>query len=224
VTDQPPARDRLFALIASIPGSGSVDWSGPARALLDEIEAASGVRVPATDQTAAAVEAIRTFPFDDFGMDDVSFALKDSPETQEWVGALADAVLAGVPAAAADRAAVLWELADQQTQLAVADDLERRRDMAAARRQLVKELRRMAAAAGRVADDTQPETRPRRGDGFEAWLKARRDATTTWSAWHVIDGMLDRYRLHADTGTPLSEHPENGPAVGGAQQEEADRG
>ncbi|MFJ3537022.1 hypothetical protein ACIPQA_16315 [Streptomyces sp. NPDC090109] len=42
------------------------------------------------------------------------------------------------------RAAVLNEAADAQTQLAVADDLARRKDMAAARRQLVKELRRAA--------------------------------------------------------------------------------
>ncbi|MDX3314681.1 hypothetical protein P1S61_37640 [Streptomyces sp. ME08-AFT2] len=35
--DPQAARDRLFALIASIPGSGTIDWCGPARALLDEI-------------------------------------------------------------------------------------------------------------------------------------------------------------------------------------------
>jgi hypothetical protein len=58
-----------------------------------------------------------------------------------------DAVLAVLPASV-DRATVLRQLADQQTQLAVIDDLAHRRDMAAARRQLVKELRRMAAEAG----------------------------------------------------------------------------
>lgn len=47
----------------------------------------------------------------------------------------------------ADRAVVYRELADQQTQLAVADDLARRRDLATARRQLVKELRRLADEA-----------------------------------------------------------------------------
>ncbi|MBE4783938.1 MULTISPECIES: hypothetical protein [Streptomyces] len=47
----------------------------------------------ARDQIAAA---IRSFPFDDYGMDDVSYALEDTPETQEWVPALADAVLAAV--------------------------------------------------------------------------------------------------------------------------------
>lgn len=38
-----PPGDRLFALIASIPGSGTVDWCGEARALLDEIRAVSAV-------------------------------------------------------------------------------------------------------------------------------------------------------------------------------------
>lgn len=67
------------------------------------------------------------------------------------------------PPAPADRAAVLREdptpvslattlseLADEQTQLAVADDLGRRRDMAAARRRFVTDLRALAddAAAG----------------------------------------------------------------------------
>lgn len=50
-----------------------------------------------------------------------------------------------------DRAAVYRQIADQQTQLAVADDLARRRDMAAARRQLVKELRRLAATPAAVS-------------------------------------------------------------------------
>lgn len=47
------------------------------------------------DQAAAAVvaDAIRSFPFDNFGMDDVSFALEDDPDAQEWVAALADVVL-----------------------------------------------------------------------------------------------------------------------------------
>lgn len=46
-----PARDRLFALIASIPGSGTVDWCGPARALLDEY--AQEVAAPSTGQPPA---------------------------------------------------------------------------------------------------------------------------------------------------------------------------
>lgn len=57
------------------------------------------------------------------------------------------------------RAAVYRELADQQTQLAVADDLARRRDVAAARRQLVRELRHLAAetaGSGGQAEDGAP--------------------------------------------------------------------
>lgn len=40
------------------------------------------------------VEAtIRDFPFDDYGLDGVSYLLEDQPDTQEWVPALARAVL-----------------------------------------------------------------------------------------------------------------------------------
>jgi predicted HAD superfamily Cof-like phosphohydrolase len=38
-TDQTTPAERLFALIASIPGSGSVDWCEPVRALLAEVRA-----------------------------------------------------------------------------------------------------------------------------------------------------------------------------------------
>lgn len=74
------------------------------------------------------------------------------------------------------------------------------------------------SAARRIATAldgwTAPE-RPQRGDAFEQWLKAQRDLcfghATTWGA---VDGLLDQYRLHADTGTPLSEHVCEGQAVG----------
>lgn len=50
-TNPEPARDRLFALIASIPGSGTVDWCDDARALLAEIAASAVVSSPpATDR------------------------------------------------------------------------------------------------------------------------------------------------------------------------------
>ncbi|MFK0154138.1 hypothetical protein ACIQVK_18955 [Streptomyces sp. NPDC090493] len=62
-TEAVPAGDRLFALIASIPGSGTVDWCGPVRALLDEVRAdaaAVPVVVPRADRAAgAASPAIR---------------------------------------------------------------------------------------------------------------------------------------------------------------------
>jgi hypothetical protein len=68
----------------------------------------------------------------------------------------------------------------------------------------------------RMADEAQqPETQARRGDGFEAWLKAQRDAAADYPEAHqAADGLLDLYRLHADTGTPLGEHVCEGQAVG----------
>lgn len=65
----------------------------------------------------------------------------------------------------------------------------------------------------------QPDTRPRRGDQFEAWLKAQRDAFGWQGAnrrdmFDAFDNLLDLYRLHADTGTPLGEHVCEGRAVG----------
>jgi hypothetical protein len=98
------------------------------------------------------------------------------------------------------------------------------------------ELRRMAAeSAAVVPDQTSDETQPRRGDAFEAWLKTQRDQYDSHGAndhevYDLLDGLLDQYRLHADTGTPLSGHVcegravgdcdclEAAPAVGGAQQ------
>lgn len=46
---------------------------------------------PAHDLIAAV---ICEFPFDNYGLDDVSYALEDELDTQEWVPALAEAVLA----------------------------------------------------------------------------------------------------------------------------------
>lgn len=50
--------------------------------------------------------------------------------------------------------------------------------------------------------------RPARGDQFATWLKAQRDEydRTSSPQWHALDGALDEYRLHADTGTPLNQH------------------
>lgn len=58
---------------------------------------AVSVAVPPTDQTALRdriADAIREFPFDDFGLDDVSYLLEGEPDTQEWVPELAATVLA----------------------------------------------------------------------------------------------------------------------------------
>lgn len=67
-------------------------------------------------------------------------------------------------------------------------------------------LRRLLAAVAHSGPGYQPTPLPARGDAVEAWLKAQRGATTSWDDWHVLDNLLDRYRLHADTGTPLGEH------------------
>lgn len=65
--------------------------------------------------------------------------------------------------------------------------------------QAVEELYRLA--------DGETGIRPRRGDQFEAWLKAQRDACLGHAGpWGTMDGVLDQYRLHADTGTPLNQH------------------
>ncbi|WP_327066812.1 hypothetical protein [Kitasatospora sp. NBC_01302] len=49
---------------------------------------------------------------------------------------------------------------------------------------------------------------PRRGDQFEQWLKAQRDEYEVESSeqWKALNEVLDTYRLHADTGTPLDQH------------------
>lgn len=53
----------------------------------------------------------------------------------------------------------------------------------------------------------QPPFRPQRGDAVEQWLKARRDRHREQTDdWCHIDELLDEYRLHADTGTPLDQH------------------
>jgi hypothetical protein len=56
---------------------------------------------------------------------------------------------------------------------------------------------------------------PRRGDQFEEWLKAQRDAAADYpEAYQAADGLLDLYRLHADTRTPLGEHVCEGRVAG----------
>jgi hypothetical protein len=48
---------------------------------------------------------------------------------------------------------------------------------------------------------------PRRGSDVEAWLMAKRDEQHHYYGpeWHVIDQLLDEYRLRADIGLMLSE-------------------
>lgn len=56
------------------------------------------------------------------------------------------------------------------------------------------------------------EHHARRGSNVEAWLERIRDEYAEAQSypptmgnmyWHVVDGILDDYRNHADTGTPL---------------------
>lgn len=55
------------------------------------------------------------------------------------------------------------------------------------------------------------QVRASRGSAVEAWLKEQRDAfdptrfssSAAEQAWNTLDRVLDDYRLHADTGTPL---------------------
>lgn len=46
---------------------------------------------------------------------------------------------------------------------------------------------------------------PHRGDEVEAWIKRERDryGEVLDLEWHALDDLLDNYREHADTGTPL---------------------
>lgn len=64
------------------------------------------------------------------------------------------------------------------------------------------------AEADALIDAYTAETQqPRRGDQFEQWLKAHRDRREERDGvWWYLDEMLDQYRLHADTRTPLDQH------------------
>jgi hypothetical protein len=101
--------------------------------------------------------------------------------------------------ASVDRAAVLNEAADHLTRQASSAS-PAARDVILAD---AAELRSLAA------------DHPRRGDEFEAWLKAQRDEHPRPShAWFMVDCVLDTYRLHADTGTPLAGHVCEGKVAG----------
>ncbi len=51
---------------------------------------------------------------------------------------------------------------------------------------------------------------PARDDDIATWLKQQRDQMEDrfgrLPAWYVLDDLLDTYRLHADTVTPLDQH------------------
>lgn len=71
---------------------------------------------------------------------------------------------------------------------------------------------------------------PRRGDDVEKWLKAKRDTyahrrfePSQAMIYDALDGLLDDYRLHCDTGTPLLEHACEGPGCEHTHTEPTDR-
>jgi hypothetical protein len=145
---------------------------------------------------------------------------------REWPWLRAEAEDAVLPATV-DRAAVYAEVADR-----LAADAEQgakegftriyRRSAAKQVREWGEELRRVAAESAPA--DTGHGTMPRRGDQFEAWLKTQRDRydrtdqrEESSEFWHEFDAALDLYRLHADTGTPLSEHVCEGRVVGNCE-------
>lgn len=153
-TDQTPARDRLFALIASIPGSGTVDWCGPARALLDEIAAAVSVPPPA-DQTAPRdriAEALYAHNHPGWA---TRYSDLDQDERDTYL-ARADAVLAVLPEQT-DRAADTFAVIRPQTLTALASHIDAR-SVAILRpeSQTYAEWQTMAALLRRVAAEEQP--------------------------------------------------------------------
>ncbi|MFI1485707.1 hypothetical protein [Streptomyces sp. NPDC020747] len=121
---------------------------------------------------------------------------------------LTAAVLAVADAEQADvRAAALREGADWF-------EADGRRVQQMFGHQAAAALRRLAAVSA-VVPGAAAETQAGRGDAFEQWLKNFRDSCGgETDEWHAFDAALDRYRLHADTGTPLGEHVCEGRAVG----------
>jgi hypothetical protein len=79
-------------------------------------------------------------------------------------------------------------------------------------------LRRLLAAVTHSGPGYDLPPVPRRGDAVEAWLRAERDQHEDHygrtPSWYAVDDVLDRYRLHADTGTALTEHVCEGRMVG----------
>jgi hypothetical protein len=72
-----------------------------------------------------------------------------------------------------------------------------------------------------AAETPQPETQaaPRRGDAVDQWLTAQRNkhgwkGSNDRTLFDALDNVLDQYRLHADTGTPLGDHVCEGTTVG----------
>lgn len=69
-------------------------------------------------------------------------------------------------------------------------------------------VERVIARINHRAGETAPAPLPCRDDAVAGWLKA---APWDLARWNVLDNLLDDYRLHADTGTPLDQHACYGP-------------
>ena len=199
--------------------------------------AASAVRVPATDQTA--------------DREQIAAAVRKQAETGNVrYEAIADAVLA-VLTEPADRAAVFSQTERDMLRYALdlaQDQIHSRGDEFTDEDQAaVDSLRRLAGgSAGRVADDTQPETlRPAATEWtFEACYDADNDK------WHGIGGTYSAYAEAKDAFKRRAENDSDhvkhfkfrlvratttytveaeraptvaAPAVGGAQQPQEDR-
>jgi hypothetical protein len=176
----------------------------------------SAVPAPATDQAALRdriAEVVRTVELR-LGPGAVDVARRGLPISVNLseADAMADAVLAVLPASL-DRADALSQA--ERTMLTYALDQAQERIWSEGG--FTEEDQAAVTSLRRMADETpQPETQPRRGDAFEAWLKAQRDEYEVRSSpqWIALDEVLDTYRLHADTGTPLGEHVCEGRVVG----------
>jgi hypothetical protein len=70
-------------------------------------------------------------------------------------------------------------------------------------------LRRLLAALTPSGPGYTLPPLPARGDEFEQWLKAQRDrhidSHGPTPCWYALDEALNRYRLHAETRTPLDQ-------------------
>lgn len=70
-------------------------------------------------------------------------------------------------------------------------------------------LRRFLAAVTHSAPGYDPVPRPARGDAVEQWLRTQRDEHVDGygptPGWYALDRALNRYRIHADSGTPLDQ-------------------
>jgi hypothetical protein len=168
--DRAALRDRIAAAIweRQNPGRRWADceyrWRADAESDADAVLA---VLPEPADDAAGVAEAIRSFPFDNFGMDDVSFALEDDPEAQEWVPALADAVLATLPATTA-RAVELRDYWHGEAMSATTRIIELQGQL--------EELRRTAGEA------QQPETQADAHPPTVTW-EIESPRRGTWSSW-----------------------------------------